>query len=396
MANKTLNTRIIIRNDTATAWQSANPVLRKGEIGIVFDPSAEVSHITNFKIGDGVTAWNSLPLMITEESVEALAQRVTVLEATAGVAGSVEYKIAQHASDYDAAGAATAAEAAAKQYADDKVAGLSTVYLAASYSNAIAGNTTAIATLNADVAGLQQKVDVNSVTAAIASAQSETLASANTAAQGYVSAGLASLSTVYLAASYSGAIASNADAIATLNATGGVAGSVEYKIGEESTRAKNAEHELEVRIDALEGNHFIIVQTLPATGEANIIYLVPKAPPLTGYKEWLYIKVSTNPDTYSWEEIGDTDIDLSNYYTKSEVNAIATSTLASANAAAQGYVSALSTVYLAASYSSAIAGNTDAIATVGIRVGAIEADYLKQADVLILDCGNATSNYSAS
>lgn len=380
MANKTLNTRIIIRNDTATAWQSANPVLRKGEIGIVFDPSAEVSHVTNFKIGDGVTAWNSLPLMITEESVEALAQRVTTLEATAGVAGSVEYKIAQHASDYDAAGAATAALTAAKDYTTEQIATI----------------TPTIAGLTVDVVALKQAVDVNSVTAAIASAQSETLASANTAAQGYVSAGLASLSTVYLAASYSGAIASNADAIATLNATAGVAGSVEYKIGEESTRAKNAEYKLEVRIDALEGNHFIIVQTLPATGEANVIYLVPKASPLTGYKEWLYVKVSANPDTYTWEEIGDTDIDLSNYYNKSEVDAIATSTLASANTAAQGYVSALSTVYLAASYSTAISDNTSAIASVSTRVGAIEADYLKQVDVLILDCGNATSNYSAS
>ena len=640
MANKTLNTRIIIRNDTAAAWQSANPVLRKGEIGIVFDPSAEVSHVTNFKIGDGVTAWNSLPLMITTEDIEALAQRVGVLEGTvathgtqiagleatvathtsqisgldstvathtsqisglestvathttqisgiegkldgitatvtgaissainnlyedkivplghtvdvlvetAGVAGSVEYKIAQHASDYDAAGAATAAEAAAKQYADNKVSGLSTVYLAASYNEAIAGNTAAIATHSAQLAGITGTV-VGEIAGAIASLNTVYLAAsysttisgltADVAALSASVAGLdgdvdnlsdkldstiqtvqsqgdaiatinsvvAGLGTVYLAASYSNAIAGNTAAIATLNATAGVAGSVAAQVAAEASRAQGVEQGLDARIDALEGNHFVIVQTLPATGEANVIYLVPKASPLTGYKEWLYVKVSANPDTYSWEEIGDTDIDLSNYYNKSEVDAIATSTLASANTAAQGYVNALSTVYLAASYSaaiagntsaiatisstvaglesdyqnikeqlddvqliatanqaaiailnategvagsveykiasysskydlagaasaalasanqytdgkvdiitasiaglstvylaasysSAIAGNTDAIATVGGRVGAIEADYLKQADVLILDCGNATSNYSAS
>ena len=45
--------KIQLRNDVATAWQSKNPVLLKGELG--FDQTSKY-----IKIGDGVTAWNSL------------------------------------------------------------------------------------------------------------------------------------------------------------------------------------------------------------------------------------------------------------------------------------------------------------------------------------------------
>lgn len=55
MANKILNTRIQIRNDTAENWSSKNPVLLKGEFGLEMDASP-----IRFKIGDGTTAWNDL------------------------------------------------------------------------------------------------------------------------------------------------------------------------------------------------------------------------------------------------------------------------------------------------------------------------------------------------
>lgn len=55
MANKTLNSRIIIRNATDSEWTSANPVLMKGEIGIVSDKSPVA-----FKVGDGTKTWTEL------------------------------------------------------------------------------------------------------------------------------------------------------------------------------------------------------------------------------------------------------------------------------------------------------------------------------------------------
>jgi hypothetical protein len=45
--------QIILRTDTTANWASANPILAKGEIG--FDET-----LNYFKIGDGVTPWNSL------------------------------------------------------------------------------------------------------------------------------------------------------------------------------------------------------------------------------------------------------------------------------------------------------------------------------------------------
>lgn len=56
MADKTINTRIQLRNDLAATWNSKNPVLKKGEIGIEIDTR-------KMKVGDGTTAWKALSYM---------------------------------------------------------------------------------------------------------------------------------------------------------------------------------------------------------------------------------------------------------------------------------------------------------------------------------------------
>ena len=53
MTTKTLNTKIIIRNDTAEVWTTKNSILSKGEFGVENDTN-------KFKIGDGSTAWHDL------------------------------------------------------------------------------------------------------------------------------------------------------------------------------------------------------------------------------------------------------------------------------------------------------------------------------------------------
>jgi hypothetical protein len=47
-------TRIQFRRGSAASWTSANPTLAQGELGIELDTD-------QFKIGDGILAWNSLP-----------------------------------------------------------------------------------------------------------------------------------------------------------------------------------------------------------------------------------------------------------------------------------------------------------------------------------------------
>lgn len=53
MADRNLNVRLIIRNDTTTNWITANPVLLKGEMGVEIDTR-------KFKFGDGTTTWSAL------------------------------------------------------------------------------------------------------------------------------------------------------------------------------------------------------------------------------------------------------------------------------------------------------------------------------------------------
>ena len=66
-----------------------------------------------------------------------------------------------------------------------------------------------------------------------------------------------------------------------------------------------------------------VVTELVTPGEDTLgaIYLVSKGPEKTGYTEYITVKGGTEASpTYAWEEIGDTDVDLSNYYTKTEVD----------------------------------------------------------------------------
>ena len=53
MNSKTVNIRIISRNDTSSNWEKENPILFQGEIGIENDTN-------KLKIGDGFTNWNNL------------------------------------------------------------------------------------------------------------------------------------------------------------------------------------------------------------------------------------------------------------------------------------------------------------------------------------------------
>ena len=61
MAQKTLSAIVKQRINTAAGWASANPVLQDGQIGVERDNGQ-----VKFKVGDGVTAWNTLPYFTVE------------------------------------------------------------------------------------------------------------------------------------------------------------------------------------------------------------------------------------------------------------------------------------------------------------------------------------------
>lgn len=85
--------------------------------------------------------------------------------------------------------------------------------------------------------------------------------------------------------------------------------------------------EVQAAIDAaladITGFDFQIVSELPATGVKGTIYLVPKAGTAPdAYDE--YIWVEPTGGTARFEKIGTTDIDLTGYWAKSELEAITT------------------------------------------------------------------------
>ena len=72
-------------------------------------------------------------------------------------------------------------------------------------------------------------------------------------------------------------------------------------------------HELLADLDTVK---FKIVSVLPSVGVSNFIYLVEKTAPDVGYDQYIW-----EADQNQFYPIGDTDIDLSDYYTKLETYA---------------------------------------------------------------------------
>ena len=86
-------------------------------------------------------------------------------------------------------------------------------------------------------------------------------------------------------------------------------------------------------IDAVKQFQYQSVQTLPTASAStmNIIYLVPGQSPTSQNVKDEYITIATTNEmqetVYSWEKIGTTEIDLSNYYTKSQTDAAITAAI---------------------------------------------------------------------
>ena len=72
--------RIQIRRDTKAKWANLNPILAAGEMGFEIDNN-------RLKIGNGITAWNSLPYVTETDwstiitQIDTLTQKLDALEA---------------------------------------------------------------------------------------------------------------------------------------------------------------------------------------------------------------------------------------------------------------------------------------------------------------------------
>lgn len=90
--------------------------------------------------------------------------------------------------------------------------------------------------------------------------------------------------------------------------------------------------EVQTLIDAIKQFTYEVVQTLPTASASTVgkIYLVPNADPQAQNVKDEYITLTTTEEqttTYSWEKIGSTSIDLSNYYTRAQTDAAITAAI---------------------------------------------------------------------
>ena len=71
---------------------------------------------------------------------------------------------------------------------------------------------------------------------------------------------------------------------------------------------------------------FTVVSTLPTSGTEGVAYMVPNATDNTKYDVyvWEIVDDTTTPPTYGWKQLSQANIavDLSNYYTKTETDAL--------------------------------------------------------------------------
>jgi hypothetical protein len=93
-----INTIIVLRNDSSTAWESSTYKLQKGEVGIEYVPYAGAENAkTKLKIGDGEHTWAELPYFGGEEAkyfeVDSL-DKITDTDLTVGDVAVVKKLIA--------------------------------------------------------------------------------------------------------------------------------------------------------------------------------------------------------------------------------------------------------------------------------------------------------------
>lgn len=97
MAKKIIQAQMQQRRDTAAQWAAKNPVLLDGELGLVTD------NPNSYKMGDGVTAWNDLPLRGFDGNiVQELGDSATAVMSQKAITEQVATKLAQLDQDWNA------------------------------------------------------------------------------------------------------------------------------------------------------------------------------------------------------------------------------------------------------------------------------------------------------
>lgn len=332
--NKTLKTRISLKYDTLANWQESTLVLNKGEVAIAIIPEAKPASKqlppVMFKVGNGTNTFANLEwASALAADVYDWAKAATKPSYTATEVGA------------DAAGAASTAEKNAKSYVDTKIAAIPAQ---AEYtletgetdgSLVLKKNGTAVgdpavvkgwASLLSSIGGKYTKPTDGIPKSDLASAVQTSLGKADTALQSHQSIetgtenGTIAVGGTDVAVKGLSALAYKA----SLSKSDVGLGNVENKGLDSSVTADSGNYVtsgavksyVDSAVGAVKQFQYEVIDKLPTASASTMgkIYLVAHAHGTQdGYDEFITIESGSTTKTYSWEKIGNTDIDLSGY-----------------------------------------------------------------------------------
>lgn len=307
MAEKTLKTRFKLRYDTLANWTKNNPVLLAGEVAIATIPTAAPASKqlppVMIKVGDGASKFSEL------EWMSALAADVYPW-AKAASKPSYDYSEISNAPTIPTVGNG---KITIKQ--NNKEVGSFTV-------NQTDGTTISLTDTNTDT-NTQYQLVLSGHTLKLQSKEKGAAAWSDVSGQSFT---LPDNNTTYAFAE------GTTNGAFSVTPSGGSAQSVKvhglgnaaYKgVASSVTEAGTdlpssaAVHSYVVNaINAVKQFQYEVVSTLPTASASTMgkIYLVAHAHGTQdGYDEFITLESGTATKTYSWEKIGNTDIDLTNY-----------------------------------------------------------------------------------
>ena len=262
----TFNAQFIVRKGTSQEWAESTYQIALGEFAYATDTKV-------LKIGEGNKTWSQITSTVgggytiasgdANGSIKLLKDGVEVGEATVKGLGSLAYKSTVANADV-ADGALSISKIDGLQSALDAKASDDDL---TSLEGRVGANETAIGELETDVASAQSAAE----------------------------------------AAQDAAVAAQATANAAMPKSGGTFTGAITILAPSGDMNPATKQYVDQAISAAASGEFQVVDELPGTGNAGVIYLVAHSHGEgDGYDEYIYVEGA-------WEKIGNTDIDLSNY-----------------------------------------------------------------------------------
>lgn len=345
-----LKTRISLKYDTLANWQASELKLNKGELAIAVIPTADPSKKqlppVMFKVGDGEHTFAELgdnwasALAADVYSWAKAASRPAYKYGDADLTG-FGTAAAKNVGDFDAAGAASTAETNAKAYIDEKIAaipaqaeftletGETDGSLVLKKNGVVVGDPAVVkgwAGLLASIAEKYTKPEGGIPKDDLAEAVQTSLGKADSALQSHQTIATGTANGTIAVAGKDVAVKGLA-ALAykeSLSKADVGLGNVENKALDAAVTADSDNYVtsgavksyVDSAVGAVKQFQYEVVAKLPTASADTMgkIYLVAHTHgSQDGYDEYITIESGSETKTYSWEKIGNTDIDLSGY-----------------------------------------------------------------------------------